>query len=567
MLPNLTIKARLAIAMLVLSVLLLVVGALGLLGMSRSNAANHATYANQMPSAMAIAEADIWLGRVRTALFSAGMDPESPHAAELLTRTEKFLAQSESAWQRYLSLPRDAEEERLAQDVIAKRKALYVALDAFAAAVKSADRQKIIEAGVAQTPYYAALQASGETLSQFQSALAKRSYEAAEASCATFRTITIAALLAGLALAIYSWVALRRAIARPLDAALAHFGHITAGDLSRPVEILSQDEMGQLLSGIAKMQDGLAQTVLSVRTGSETIAAATRQIAAGNVDLSSRTEQQAASLEETAASMEELTTTVKQNADNARQAAVLSATASETANHGGEVIRDVVATMSEINESSTRIADIISIIEGIAFQTNILALNAAVEAARAGEQGRGFAVVAGEVRSLAQRSSSAAKEIKDLIDKSSARVTTGTALVDQAGSTMTEIIRDIQRVSDIMGEISAASVEQTAGIDQVAHAVSQMDEVTQQNASLVEEAAAAAQSLEEQAAKLNDTVAVFRLGNQGVASAASAPAPHAVRAASRPAAPSPRRSAPVAQVAPRAVAASAPASASDWSSF
>ena len=563
--PTLTIKARLAIAMIVLSALLLVVGALGLLGMTRSNAANHATYSNQLPSAIAIAEADIWLGRVRTALFSAGLDPESPHAAELLTRTETFLDRSEAAWQRYLSLPRDAEEERLAQDVGAKRKALYTALAAFAAAVKSADHQKIIETGTAQTPLYTALQASGETLSHFQSTLAKTSYEAAAASFGTIRTITIAALLAGLALAVYSWLALRRAIARPLEAALQHFGHITAGDLSRPVEIRSQDEMGQLLSGIAKMQDGLAQTVLSVRTGSETIAAATRQIAAGNVNLSSRTEQQAASLEATAASMEELTTTVKQNADNARQATVLSATATQTANHGGEVIRNAVATMGEINESSTRIADIISLIEGIAFQTNILALNAAVEAARAGEQGRGFAVVAGEVRTLAQRSSSAAKEIKELIDKSSSRVTTGTALVDQAGATMTEIIRDIQRVSDIMGEISAASVEQTSGIDQVAHAVSQMDEVTQQNASLVEEAAAAAQSLEEQASRLKDTVAVFRLGNQAVASAASrAPAPRAARPAPKAATVSPRA------VAPRASAAAAAAvssSASDWSSF
>ncbi|MDF3834227.1 methyl-accepting chemotaxis protein, partial [Cupriavidus basilensis] len=349
--------------------------------------------------------------------------------------------------------------------------------------------------------------------------------------------------------------------ARPLDAALQHFDHITAGDLSRPVEIHSRDEMGQLLSGIAKMQDGLAQTVLAVRTGSDTIAAATKQIAAGNVDLSSRTEEQAASLEQTAASMEELTGTVKQNAENARQAAVLSATASNTANQGGEVIRNVVATMSEINESSTRISDIISLIEGIAFQTNILALNAAVEAARAGEQGRGFAVVAGEVRSLAQRSSSAAKEIKDLIDKSSARVTTGTALVGKAGSTMDEIIRDIQRVSDIMGEISAASVEQTSGIEQVALAVSQMDEVTQQNASLVEEAAAAAQSLEEQAARLKDTVAVFRLGHQGTASApASRPAPSVRKtaaASSRPVTPSARAIATTAAV---------PATA-EWSSF
>ncbi|WP_454721421.1 MULTISPECIES: methyl-accepting chemotaxis protein [Cupriavidus] len=568
MLSKLTIKARLAIAMFVLSLLLVVVGALGLLGMTHSNEANHATYSNQLPSAIAIAEADSWLGRVRTSLFSAALDPTSSHAADLLARTEQFLGNSDAAWQRYLALPRDAEEDRLAQEVSEKRKALYGAFQAFTAAIKGGDHEKIIAAGVAHTPFYAALQTSAEALSKLQTERARTSYEEAEATFARFRAITVAALLGGLALAVYSWLALRRAIAQPLEAALAHFEHITAGDLSRTVHIRSQDEMGQLLAGIARMQDGLAQTVLAVRNGSETIAAATKQIAAGNVDLSSRTEQQAASLEQTAASMEELTGTVKQNADNARQAASLAATASETANHGGEVIRDVVSTMSEINESSARIADIISIIEGIAFQTNILALNAAVEAARAGEQGRGFAVVAGEVRTLAQRSSSAAKEIKDLIDKSSARVTTGTTLVGQAGATMDEIIRDIQRVSDIMGEISAASAEQTGGIDQVARAVSQMDEVTQQNASLVEEAAAAAQSLEEQAGKLRETVAVFRLGAQ-TAPAGVASRPAATRAATRPAAAPARVAAARAPRATAAPVAASPATAAsgDWSTF
>jgi methyl-accepting chemotaxis protein-1 (serine sensor receptor) len=315
----------------------------------------------------------------------------------------------------------------------------------------------------------------------------------------------------GLLAALFSYLTLSRAIGRPLGEALGHFDAIAAGDLRRPVTIRSHDEMGQLLEGIAKMQRSLTETVRSVRGGSESIATATRQIAAGNLDLSSRTEEQASALQETASSMEQLTGTVKQNADNARQASSLAANASEIANRGNTVVGQVVGTMGEINQSSTKIAEIISIIEGIAFQTNILALNAAVEAARAGEEGRGFAVVAGEVRSLAQRSSAAAKEIKELIDTSVERVRSGSALVDQAGRTMTEVIGAVQRVTDIMGEIAAASEEQSSGIDQVARAVTQMDEVTQQNAALVEEAAAAAQSLEDQAGKLRTAVAVFQL--------------------------------------------------------
>jgi methyl-accepting chemotaxis protein-1 (serine sensor receptor) len=258
------------------------------------------------------------------------------------------------------------------------------------------------------------------------------------------------------------------------------------------------------------------QTVQTVRSGSESIASATKEIAAGNIDLSSRTEEQASALQETASSMDELTGTVKQNADNARQASSLAANASEIANKGSRVVAQVVGTMGEINQSSAKIADIITIIEGIAFQTNILALNAAVEAARAGEEGRGFAVVAGEVRSLAQRSSAAAKEIKGLIDTSVERVQTGTSLVDEAGRTMNEIIGAVQRVTDIMGEIAAASEEQSSGIEQVARAVTQMDEVTQQNAALVEEAAAAAQSLEDQAGKLRQAVAVFQVDERAV---------------------------------------------------
>lgn len=270
-------------------------------------------------------------------------------------------------------------------------------------------------------------------------------------------------------------------------------------------------------AALAELIQFLDDTVTQVREGSDAIYSGTSEIAAGNTDLSSRTEQQASALEETAASMEQLTATVKQNADNARQASQLAQSASETARHGGKVVDGVVNTMHEIADSSKKIADIISVIDGIAFQTNILALNAAVEAARAGEQGRGFAVVAGEVRNLASRSAQAAKEIKALIEDSVSRVDTGSVLVESAGETMTDIVNAVTRVTDIMGEIASASDEQSRGIDQVALAVSEMDRVTQQNASLVQESAAAAVALEEQASRLTQAVSAFRLASRPLA--------------------------------------------------
>ena len=313
-------------------------------------------------------------------------------------------------------------------------------------------------------------------------------------------------------------------ITGPLRNAVAAARRVADGDLSGNIEVTSSDETGQLLKALRDMNANLLMTVTKVRQGTETIASASNQIAAGNQDLSARTEQQASSLEETASSMEELTSTVRQNADNARQANQLADVASQVAAKGGKVIGEVVGTMGDINASARKIVDIIAVIDGIAFQTNILALNAAVEAARAGEQGRGFAVVASEVRTLAQRSASAAKEIKGLIEASVDQVDAGSMLVNQAGKTMADIVDSVRRVTDIMSEITAASQEQTSGIEQINQAITQMDDVTQQNASLVEEAAAASEAMQQQAAELAKVVSVFRIdGGKVRTSLVSAP--------------------------------------------
>ncbi|MBW3510502.1 methyl-accepting chemotaxis protein [Janthinobacterium sp. NKUCC06_STL] len=324
--------------------------------------------------------------------------------------------------------------------------------------------------------------------------------------------LTLAVLALGFGV-VCAWL-LTMGIVRPLRTAVDIARKVADGDLTAQIDASAKDETGQLLQALKDMNTSLLNIVGEVRSGTDSIATSSTQIAAGNQDLSSRTEEQAGSLEETASSMEELTSTVKQNADNARQANQLAASAAQVAVKGGEVVAQVVGTMESINASSNKIVDIISVIDGIAFQTNILALNAAVEAARAGEQGRGFAVVASEVRNLAQRSASAAKEIKTLIGASVEQVNAGSMLVAQAGSTMTDIVDSVQRVSDIITEITAASSEQSVGIDEINRAIGQMDAVTQQNAALVEESAAAAESMQHQAHNLAQVVSVFKLNGQ-----------------------------------------------------
>ncbi|WP_136516059.1 methyl-accepting chemotaxis protein [Geomonas edaphica] len=332
---------------------------------------------------------------------------------------------------------------------------------------------------------------------------------------------------------VFAWFVARR-IKEALDQAIGASKRIASGDLTAQIVVNSKDETGELLASLKEMNEGLAHIVGDVRNGAESIATATEEIAAGNADLSQRTEEQASALEETASSMEELTSTVKQNADNAQAANQLAINASGVAVKGGEVINRVVRTMESITDSSKKISDIIGVIDGIAFQTNILALNAAVEAARAGEQGRGFAVVAAEVRSLAQRSAAAAKEIKSLIEDSVAKVQDGSRLVEEAGRTTQDIVTSIKRVTDIMAEISAASIEQSSGIEQVNTAITQMDDVTQQNAALVEEAAAAAESLEEQAQQLVSVVARFTLEQAQKQAAPPAEKRKLTRAATKP---------------------------------
>jgi methyl-accepting chemotaxis protein len=382
-------------------------------------------------------------------------------------------------------------------------------------------------------PALAAYDARVAELAARQTRLFDQARDRVDQTVASSRTILGAvggaALVAGALLAYF----LSRSITDPLRAAVKVARTVAAGDLSHKIEVHSRDETGQLMEALQSMNDNLNRIVARVRANTDTIATASAEIAAGNLDLSARTEQQAGALEETASSMEELTSTVQHNADNARQGNQLAASASEIAVKGGSAVSQVVATMNAINESAHRIEDIIAVIDGIAFQTNILALNAAVEAARAGEQGRGFAVVAAEVRSLAQRSAAAAKEIKTLIDDSVEKVEAGSRLVNEAGATIQEVVGSVQRVTGIMSEIASASMEQSDGIEQVNQAIGQMDRVTQQNAALVEEAAAATASMREQAASLAEAVSIFKIDGRAVPAVAT-PAPAVPRAVGHP---------------------------------
>jgi len=429
----------------------------------------------------------------------------------------------------------DAGKAKIAE--IARIESLYepVALDIVGKAL-AGDRDGAVDKMDKQCrPLLAALTKASDDYNEFTQARSQQMVVDAQATYEARRWRLIAACIVVIAIALGAAWFIIPAVMRPLEQAVKIVSQVADGDLSNDITVGRADEFGRLLEALRSMQGNLVSLVGTVRQGSDSVSTASAEIAQGNQDLSSRTEQQASALQQTASSMEQLGSTVRQNADNARQANQLAQNASEVATQGGEVVSQVVETMRGISDSSKKIVDIIGTIDGIAFQTNILALNAAVEAARAGEQGRGFAVVAGEVRLLAQRSAEAAKEIKGLITASVERVDQGTRLVDQAGTTMNDVVTSIRRVTDIMGEISSASIEQSTGVGQVGEAVTQMDHTTQQNAALVEEMAASANHLSRQAQELVQAVSVFKLGAGAEAWMGQASAP--VAAATAPARP------------------------------
>ncbi|EHY6003257.1 methyl-accepting chemotaxis protein [Salmonella enterica] len=433
--------------------------------------------------------------------------------AELMQGATNTLKLTEKNWEQYEALPRDPRQSEAAFLEIKRTYDIYHG--ALAELIQLLGAGKINEFFDQPTQSYQdAFEKQYMAYMQQNDRLYDIAVEDNNSSYNQAMWVLVSVLIAVLVVIIAVWFGIKLSLIAPMNRLIESIRHIASGDLVKRIDVEGSNEMGQLAENLRHMQSELMRTVGDVRNGANAIYSGASEIAMGNNDLSSRTEQQAASLEETAASMEQLTATVKQNAENARQASHLALSASETAQKGGKVVDNVVQTMRDIASSSQKIADIISVIDGIAFQTNILALNAAVEAARAGEQGRGFAVVAGEVRNLAQRSAQAAREIKSLIEDPVSRVDVGSTLVESAGETMDEIVNAVTRVTDIMGEIASASDEQSRGIDQVGLAVAEMDRVTQQNASLVEESAAAAAALEEQASRLTQAVAVFRIHQQ-----------------------------------------------------
>jgi methyl-accepting chemotaxis protein len=511
-LKDLRIGTRLGLGFTVMLLLMALIAGIGVLRLAKVGAATHDMVAEALVKERLATE---WLANVRSNAVArfAVLKSADPQVAAYFAKTlAEGTARIEPLQKQVESMMNTPEEKALSVKLTAARANLLQtlgALNKLKEGGQTAEVNALIDTRFtdAMAGYTGAVEAFVSHQREKIDASAKGIDTDFKSGRTMLLTLAAAALVLG---ALFAW-RLALGIVRPLGHAVTVAETVAAGDLSSDIVVESRDEAGQLMHALREMNASLAKVVGEVRMGTDTIATASGQIASGNQDLSSRTEQQASSLEETAASMEELTSTVKQNADNARQANQLAVSASEVAVRGGNVVSQVVDTMGSINASSKKIVDIIGVIDGIAFQTNILALNAAVEAARAGEQGKGFAVVASEVRNLAQRSAAAAKEIKTLIGDSVEKVEEGSKQVEEAGRTMDEIVGSVKRVTDIMGEITAASQEQTSGIEQINQAITQMDQATQQNAALVEEASAAAQSLQEQAGSLSQVVNVFRL--------------------------------------------------------
>ncbi len=512
MFSNITIKTRLIYVVGLLSLLIICVGGLGLYGIDQSNKGLKSVYENRTVPTVTLANINDHLQVIRmNAVIAANLNNIAVARARA-SDTARRDAEIQKIWNVFIQRALTTEEATLAESFMQSKKiynqsrnrTMHLASSGeFDAAWKNA----MDDAG----PKFKILHKNIFNLIDLQARVASEEYVEARRNFNTIFILTIITIALGVLLAVVIGVMLIRAIVRPLNEAISVTNAVALGDLTTRIDANSTNETGRLLQALKQMNDNLIDLVGKVRMSADSISISSRVIASGNTELSQRTEQQASSLEETASSIEELTATVKQNADNAQYANQLAAGASNVALKGGAVVGQVVLTMGSINESSKKIVDIISVIDGIAFQTNILALNAAVEAARAGEQGRGFAVVANEVRTLAQRSAAAAKEIKELIGDSVNKVEDGTRLVDEAGATMDEIVNAVKRLTDTMAEISAASQEQSVGIEEVNQAVAQMDEVTQQNAALVDDAAAAIESMQEQSQGLIEAVAVFKL--------------------------------------------------------
>ena len=537
---DLKISKKLITTFLVVVAMVAALGAFSIRELDKVNGASTEIATNWLPSIRSLSTIQLTLSRIRSFEMQHLLAKDAKEYEEIEQSVNAQIATLKKQQALYLTQISEPEEKALYPEVEKQIATVLSEHDKIIAISKQgkSEEARNLQRGEATAAYRDALQNLSKLItvndkgSDASNVLADSIYNEA-------RLLILCTVVACIALAMLLAIWVSRLIARPLEQAVSVAQRVAGGDLTADIQSSSKDEAGQLLDALKSMNDSLLGIVTEVRQGTSTITVASTEIASGNLDLSSRTEQQASSLEETASAMEELTSRVKQNADNARQANQLAASASEVAVAGGDVVGKVVNTMGSINESSRKISDIIGVIDGIAFQTNILALNAAVEAARAGEQGRGFAVVASEVRSLAQRSAAAAKEIKGLIEGSVAQVDLGSKLVEEAGQTMNEVVNSVRRVTDIVAEISSASQEQSDGIEQVNIAISQMDEVTQQNAALVEQAAAAAQSLQEQAEKLTDTVSIFKLDHNAVSppSRAARTASFMKTAAARPAAP------------------------------